>query len=1084
MGGDFNITCSAIFSYSENKTIYYIIGTDSGKVALIDIFFQENLTVSPILVIDYHQTPIESFAIYENRILITSSLDGTISFTDINSQKLEAAISTLTINKVEYRDVLAETEMLRRNSIGRKNSLDEYSEQFNYSYVKRRSLRKSSVEFKKNVITLIPNFNIKTFSKLKRILPVETLDHEYKYAPDQKRKIKSLLAFEMESNEVIVYRMDTFASLYRFNQGTSRTEVSAVYHLTYQKVLIFYLSDNSIKISSYSTRTCDRYITNIDTIYKLLQVEDKLHKYFTKPEKVCDYVNGISKNELKFEESDLEDTKTNSNSGYSYSTTRKEINPDEITVTGIKKIITDEKEKELFTKKLFSLAMGQRQKMNSSQNKFEAIFIRAKSKYVIDEMIRIINSNENDKLKKIQIMNLLFNHQFFMKLQDCSDYEKCGISENYLKVGGQYAEFISFNFEEYFNYIEKKIKEQKNISTKFRTNYFNFLSLFHIWNFSLEIDTYLYLQLKLFQPIFDFSPILLGVDSNLSIILTEEANIDVGVDFNYKFSDHFQYFNVYWKDPKRDKQKNKQDLFLNKNLLLESQQGYLVNLKNYKVSQALSHLLHLGLFGSLIALLGFNSNNKFCETIDSLKRLMKVLAVRKEIEYSNFEMFSAFMFDNNEDLTMTNKDLLLNDYLSMEYSNAAKNKNNIEMIIKFKLSIESIMLYLDQVYNYIFNLKGSQDEVYKDFHKLTKDANIEYGNKLDFLSEYELSMINFLITYNSIATHSNDKLNENLMIKITQLLVLYVFKIIKDKNIMKIPFSKNIVELLSISTALLDQIYQSNMGNYANFLLEFYVSCNIPVNLESTIKKFTIGTISIIKSEENPNFLKIILAKLIKDFCKTRISLILKIIVEEFKKKRNDQFIYPYLIEMLWLLFREKNAKRVQYLPTVINLIMTTMSPANKDLKSSCLENSKKVLSCLLLNYPMTSFHQNSQKLAVGANDGKIYIYDMTSGNIWKNLSAHSSEITALTFDISGNIIVSYSSTERKVKCWKIGLTNFFSNLFAAKEGYYKQQTFSEIKEKVSAEDKLSFTKFQTVPNKEHEILLIRENKVVEILKI
>ena len=48
------------------------------------------------------------------------------------------------------------------------------------------------------------------------------------------------------------------------------------------------------------------------------------------------------------------------------------------------------------------------------------------------------------------------------------------------------------------------------------------------------------------------------------------------------------------------KQSQQKNLFLDKNMLIENQQGYLVNLKNYQISSNLSHNMNIGLFGSLI----------------------------------------------------------------------------------------------------------------------------------------------------------------------------------------------------------------------------------------------------------------------------------------------------------------------------------------------------------------------------------------------------------------------------------------------------------------------------------------------------
>ena len=140
------------------------------------------------------------------------------------------------------------------------------------------------------------------------------------------------------------------------------------------------------------------------------------------------------------------------------------------------------------------------------------------------------------------------------------------------------------------------------------------------------------------------------------------------------------------------------------------------------------------------------------------------------------------------------------------------------------------------------------------------------------------------------------------------------------------------------------------ISNYALFLIQYYCSLNIPINLASSFKKYEIGNIALIKNEENHNFLKIVIFKYIKNYSKTRVSYVLKLIVEEFKKVENEiekevSNYYSYLVEILWLIFKERNHKLVQYLPTVVNQIMRLMSPANKELKSICMENSKKVLS-------------------------------------------------------------------------------------------------------------------------------------------
>jgi hypothetical protein len=127
-------------------------------------------------------------------------------------------------------------------------------------------------------------------------------------------------------------------------------------------------------------------------------------------------------------------------------------------------------------------------------------------------------------------------------------------------------------------------------------------------------------------------------------------------------------------------------------------------------------------------------------------------------------------------------------------------------------------------------------------------------------------------------------------------------------------------------------------------------------------KKYELCNCIIIKSEDNLNFLKIMLAKLLRTFSKVKMYHILWLIVEEFKNlMTTDNYDYlSYLLEMLWVLFREKNIKHVKYLPTLVKLIMSIKSSQNIDLRNICIVNAKKVLTCLL-DYPMICIHQISQ---------------------------------------------------------------------------------------------------------------------------
>jgi hypothetical protein len=50
------------------------------------------------------------------------------------------------------------------------------------------------------------------------------------------------------------------------------------------------------------------------------------------------------------------------------------------------------------------------------------------------------------------------------------------------------------------------------------------------------------------------------------------------------------------------------------------------------------------------------------------------------------------------------------------------------------------------------------------------------------------------------------------------------------------------------------------------------------------------------------------------------------------------------------------------------------------------------------------------------------------------------------------------------------------------KDGYYKQTKFKVIKELISPDEKVNIVKFQLMPKNDNKIILIREDKSVEVL--
>jgi WD40 repeat protein len=171
---------------------------------------------------------------------------------------------------------------------------------------------------------------------------------------------------------------------------------------------------------------------------------------------------------------------------------------------------------------------------------------------------------------------------------------------------------------------------------------------------------------------------------------------------------------------------------------------------------------------------------------------------------------------------------------------------------------------------------------------------------------------------------------------------------------------------------------------------------------------------------------------------------------------------YPAAISLLGSLVKQDPISLLPLLPRLVETVVRSLDPHLPYLRDSCLQATTKVLHTLVSQYPMISFHQDSQRLAVGTNDNVIVIYDLKTATRWhvlevrkgkkkkKNyfffcscsfyfisffafgqqfifffiyfffffLKGHTGAITALSFSENGKFLSSYSIVDNQVKFW------------------------------------------------------------------
>jgi hypothetical protein len=147
------------------------------------------------------------------------------------------------------------------------------------------------------------------------------------------------------------------------------------------------------------------------------------------------------------------------------------------------------------------------------------------------------------------------------------------------------------------------------------------------------------------------------------------------------------------------------------------------------------------------------------------------------------------------------------------------------------------------------------------------------------------------------------------------------------------------------------------------------------------------------------------------------------------------------------------------YLETCVTLVLKVLDPHFITVRDACLISCTNILRYLVEIYPMITFHQETQKLALGTINGSIIIFDIRTASKWQHFDACKSPITALAFSPSGDKLASFSSTDGQVLVWTIDsnvLTSFLGNLVSNR---FSESFTIQTKGKLSSADCIKFVK-------------------------
>ncbi|KAH8741639.1 WD repeat protein [Cryptosporidium ryanae] len=165
------------------------------------------------------------------------------------------------------------------------------------------------------------------------------------------------------------------------------------------------------------------------------------------------------------------------------------------------------------------------------------------------------------------------------------------------------------------------------------------------------------------------------------------------------------------------------------------------------------------------------------------------------------------------------------------------------------------------------------------------------------------------------------------------------------------------------------------------------------------------------------------------------------------------------------------------HLNMVIEITIGFLDPLDSTLRKGTITAITSVLFILVSVFPTITFHQNTQRLAIGY-ENSIIVYDLRTATKWRVLQGHKGEVDALCFNKEGEYLASYSISERSLRIWQCTQSGLLGNLLGISGSCIKTIELSEIPQRplnISLYNRLKFVKI-TCKN-ENEWQLRRENK-------
>jgi WD40 repeat protein len=125
-----------------------------------------------------------------------------------------------------------------------------------------------------------------------------------------------------------------------------------------------------------------------------------------------------------------------------------------------------------------------------------------------------------------------------------------------------------------------------------------------------------------------------------------------------------------------------------------------------------------------------------------------------------------------------------------------------------------------------------------------------------------------------------------------------------------------------------------------------------------------------------------------------------------------------HAVKLVAAIVKEESIRLLPLLERIVEIAVRSLDPHVPHVRDLAMPTITRLLFLLVSTYPMVSFHQQTQRMALGTPHSNVIIYDLKAATKWHVLEGHSGAVAAVSFSDNGRFIASYSYADKTVRVW------------------------------------------------------------------